>query len=212
MRILGVCDAELADAIDELMEVAEQAKDVHKTKALLAEVCKYNRQGDRAANALARMRESDLHLFPIETSNDSLDLRSAKDKSWFIADTKRLQALFTGKVPLLALEDSVFIRFRALTSQLGLQRRFLSKCVCNSTEKQGVSQFHQDFTHLLRSKATHIARYAVPVNNHGIFTHSVTGLFNQASENDWNVAQRLWRSTMSIWCPSATHWRLPMAL
>lgn len=212
MRNLGVCDADLADAIEELIEVAEQVKDVHKTKALLAEICKYNRHGDRAVNALARMRESDLHLFPIETSNDNLNLRSAKDKSWFIADTKRLQALFIGKIPLLALEDNVFIRFRALTSQLGLQRRFLSKCVCNSTEKQGVSQFHQDFTHLLRSKAAHIARYAVPVNNHETFTHSVTGLFNQASENDWNVAQRLWRSTMLIWYSFAIHWRLPMAL
>lgn len=188
MHILGVRDADLADVIDELMEMAEQVEDVRITKDLLAEACRKNRQGDRAANALARMRESDLHLFPIETRDDGLALRSAKDDSWFIADTKRLQTLFAGEVPLLALEDDVFIKFRVLIPQMGLERRLLSKCVCKSTEKQGTSQFHQEFTHLLRSKAAHISRYAIDMNNHRTFAHSVTGLFNLTSENDWNVA------------------------
>ncbi|KAK6431660.1 hypothetical protein LTR95_012179 [Oleoguttula sp. CCFEE 5521] len=159
---LKIRDSDAADVVEELCNLANDVQHLTTMNKLLNQLCSFSPWSPLEVNALARLNDSNVAVFPVRSESGTLELRSAADTSWFIADRARLKNAFTGKLALLDIEKEQLVAMWPLLDNLGLQTRRLSYHAIEETEICAAVTFHDELTNLLRSKAHYVAYLVTP--------------------------------------------------
>lgn len=107
-------------------------------------------------------------IFPVRRVDGRLALGTADDDTWFIADNRRQQSLFQGKVALLDFTIQEISQLMPLFTLLGITRRTLTGSVVDDMVIPGTRKFLAELSADLRSKAKYIALYVQTAYTHNI--------------------------------------------
>ena len=153
---LNVGEATVSDIVDRLEQLSGHVTSLSDIKALLEYLNTKTTQKVFSQSIIDRLLRTDLRVIPVRTGS-VVTLRSAKDVTWFVADTTILRRSFEGKLALLDFDMINSASLKPLMDKLGLQDRWLSGLAVERTEASGEDSDQPALTEILKSKAGYIS-------------------------------------------------------
>lgn len=172
---LEVYDACANDIAEQLDLNADRIDEVENIKALLKAL------SVRLANGTDTIEYLDhctrIRIFPVRRPDGALDLATAVDDTWFIADERRYEKCFQGTVALLDYAMQDVPELVPLLDVLGIAQKRLSRSMAEEVIiPAGVSTLHSVLTAELQSKAEYISLQVFPHNEIPSLTRSPANL------------------------------------
>ena len=154
-RTLSIKAANAVDVIDEMERLDATAEATSKAVDLLVALERHMHVVDEIKVANEKLSKG-VNVFPVQGKDGLISLRSLNDESWYIADRPRLKKLFEGRVDLLVEDD----KLKACSNLMGrpkLDKRKLSKSVCEDMVLKGEKKLNQGLTDYIRVRAQYVA-------------------------------------------------------
>lgn len=175
-----------ASAIAEKLDAVEgQIEEIEGIKALLMALSTRLATSRDTLDYLESYRR--IRIFPVQRPDGGLDLVTADDDTWFIADDRRLENCFKGKVAILDYAFHELPHLVPLLRLLGIVQKKLSSSVSEMRViPEGRSKPLPPLAEELQSKAEYLSLY-VPLIRRFVLTLTFSRLVPHQEKNDVQV-------------------------
>lgn len=163
--LLGVKGAGNQHVVDEFCEpTSKEDNNIEQHfKEMLSLLAKFHRNSSLADYQIRKLRSAP--VFPVlakgVTPIDGLsrfEMRSLRDKDWYIPDIVTFEAAYRGKIDMLALSVQSARELKDLFEALGCQKEFLSAAIARTVTPVGITVRNVREEQDLRERLRYISR------------------------------------------------------
>ncbi|GAB1311860.1 hypothetical protein MFIFM68171_02070 [Madurella fahalii] len=163
--LLGVKKAGTQHVVDEFCEPTSKEGDniEQHFKAMLSLLARFHRKSSLTDDQIRKIRSASIlpilakGFTPVEGLS-RVEMRSLRDKDWYIPDIVTFEAAFRGKVDMLALPVQSARALKGLFEDLGCEEEFLSEAVTRSVTPDGITVRNVREEQDLRKRLRYISR------------------------------------------------------
>lgn len=163
--LLAVKEAGTQHVVDEFCEPASKEDDNTEQhfKAMLSLLARFHRNSGLTDNQIRKIRSAS--VFPVLAKGfapveglSRIEMRSLRDKGWYIPDIVTFEAAFRGKVDMLALPVQSARAMKGLFEDLSCKEEFLSEAVTRRVTPDGMTVHNVREEQDLRKRLRYISR------------------------------------------------------
>ncbi|KAK7697413.1 hypothetical protein SLS64_013551 [Diaporthe eres] len=144
--VLGVKEAGIQHVVDEFCQPTSKDDDnvEQHFKAMLSLLAKFHRRSSLTDDQIRKIRS--VSVFPILAKRfasgeglSRIEMRSLRDKEWYIPDIVTFESAFRGKIDILALPVQSTRALKDVLEDLWCEEQFLSKAVTRAVTPDGIT-------------------------------------------------------------------------